>query len=94
MASYSEKILDDAVEGEKPLGLASRFESAHLPCTLIWYAATNFDALELRKEQRLVWPAVSWLALPRAQDFSYHYPFGVSLALWEPSLSLLKFAGC
>jgi basic amino acid/polyamine antiporter, APA family len=35
-------------------------------CTLIWYAATNFDALELRKEQRLVWPAVSWLALPRA----------------------------
>ena len=31
MASYSEKILDDTVDGEKALGLASRFESAHLP---------------------------------------------------------------
>jgi hypothetical protein len=31
MASYSKKVLDDTVEGEKPLGLASRFESAHLP---------------------------------------------------------------
>ena len=28
MAFYSEKILDDTVEGEKPLGLAGRFESA------------------------------------------------------------------
>ena len=28
MASYSEKILDDTVEGQKPLGLISRFESA------------------------------------------------------------------
>ena len=34
MTSYSEKILDDAVEGEKPLGLASRFEAAHLPFPL------------------------------------------------------------
>jgi hypothetical protein len=29
VASYSEKILDDAVEGEKPLSLAGRFESEH-----------------------------------------------------------------
>jgi len=34
MASYSEKIVDDPVEGEKPLGLAGRFESAHLPFPL------------------------------------------------------------
>ena len=34
MASYAEKILDDTVEGEKPLGLARRFESAHLPFPL------------------------------------------------------------
>jgi hypothetical protein len=31
MASSSKKILDDSMEGEKPLGLASRFESAHVP---------------------------------------------------------------
>jgi len=30
VASHSEEILEDTVEGEKPLGLASRFESAHL----------------------------------------------------------------
>jgi hypothetical protein len=34
MASYSKKILHDTVEGEKSLGLASRFESAHLPFPL------------------------------------------------------------
>jgi len=28
IASYSEKILDDTVEGERPLSLAGRFESA------------------------------------------------------------------
>jgi hypothetical protein len=34
MTSYSEKILDDTVEGKKPLGLARRFEAAHLPFPL------------------------------------------------------------
>ena len=34
MASYSEKILDNTVEGEKPLGLASRFESRM--CRSLW----------------------------------------------------------
>src|SRR5690242_9882952 len=34
MASHSEKILHDGVEGEKPLGLASRLESPHLPFLL------------------------------------------------------------
>ena len=34
VASYSEKILDDTVEGEKPLRLAGRFEAAHVPFSL------------------------------------------------------------
>src|SRR5438552_15890521 len=31
--------------------------------TLVWYSIVHFDALQLRKEQRLVWSAVSWLGL-------------------------------
>jgi hypothetical protein len=31
VASESEKILEDALKGEEPLGLTGRFESAHLP---------------------------------------------------------------
>ena len=31
--------------------------------TLVWYSIVHFDALKLRKEQRLVWPVVSWLGL-------------------------------
>ena len=34
MASESEHIVDRAMEGEKPLGLKSRFESTHLPFPL------------------------------------------------------------
>jgi hypothetical protein len=34
VAFESEKILDDAVKGEEPLGLTGRFESAHLPFPL------------------------------------------------------------
>jgi hypothetical protein len=45
MASYSEKILDDTVEGEKPLGLASRFESTHLPLPLPGRLMRTFGAI-------------------------------------------------
>jgi hypothetical protein len=45
MASYSEKILDDTVEGEKPLGLAGRFESAHLPFPLAGRLMRGFGAI-------------------------------------------------
>jgi hypothetical protein len=45
MASNSKKILDDTVEGEKPLGLASRFESAHLPFPLASRLMRGFDAI-------------------------------------------------
>ena len=45
MASYSKKILDDTVEGEKPLGLASRFESAHLPFPLAGRLMRGFGAI-------------------------------------------------
>ena len=45
MASDSEKILDDTVEGEKPLGLASGFESAHLPFPLASRLMRGFGAI-------------------------------------------------
>ena len=45
MASYPEKILDDTVEGEKPLGLASRLESAHLPFSLAGWLMRTFGAI-------------------------------------------------
>ena len=45
MAAYSKKILDDTVEGEKPLGLASRFESAHLPLPLAGRLMRGFGAI-------------------------------------------------
>jgi APA family basic amino acid/polyamine antiporter len=32
-------------------------------CTLVWYAATNFAALELRPAQRLAWAGLSWLGI-------------------------------
>jgi hypothetical protein len=40
-----EKVLDDTVEGEKPLGLASRFESAHVPFSLASRLMRNFGAI-------------------------------------------------
>jgi len=45
MAPYSEEILDDSVEGEKPLGLASRFEAAHLPFPLAGRLMRGFGAI-------------------------------------------------
>jgi hypothetical protein len=45
MASYSEKILDDTVEGEKPLSLSSRFESAHLSFPLAGRLMRGFGAI-------------------------------------------------
>jgi hypothetical protein len=45
MAPYSEKILDDTVEREKLLGLASRFESAHLPFPLASRLMRGFGAV-------------------------------------------------
>ena len=32
-------------------------------CTLVWYAATNFAALELRQNERFAWAIVSWLGI-------------------------------
>jgi hypothetical protein len=45
MPSYSEKILDDTVEGEKPLSLSSRFESAHLLFPLAGRLMRGFGAI-------------------------------------------------
>ena len=45
MASYSEKILDETVEGKKSLGLASRFESAHVPFPLAGRLMRSFGAI-------------------------------------------------
>jgi hypothetical protein len=43
--SQSEKILDDAVKGEEPLQLTSRFESAHLPFPLAGRVMRDFGAI-------------------------------------------------
>jgi hypothetical protein len=40
-----EQILDDAVEGEKSLGLNRRFESAHLPLPLVGRLMRDFSAI-------------------------------------------------
>src|SRR6266700_2480439 len=45
VAPYPEKILDDTVEGEKPLGLAGRFESAHVPFSLAGRLMRAFSAI-------------------------------------------------
>src|SRR6266567_6561357 len=46
-------------------------------CTLIWYAATNFAALELRKGQRFAWSIVSWLGIAACLGLF------LSLPLWS-----------
>src|SRR5258708_20203365 len=46
-------------------------------CTLIWYAATNFAALELRKGQRFTWSLVSWLGIAACLGLF------LSLPLWS-----------
>ena len=45
MASNSKKILDDAMEGEEPLRLASRLEAAHLPFPLAGRLMRGFGAI-------------------------------------------------
>ncbi len=45
VASESEKILDDALKGEEPLGLTGRFESAHLPFPLAGRLMRDFGAI-------------------------------------------------
>ena len=45
MAAYSKKILDDTVEGEKPLRLASRLEAAHVPFPLAGRLMRGFGAI-------------------------------------------------
>jgi hypothetical protein len=45
MPSNSKTILDDTVDGEKPLGLASRFKSAHVPFPLAGRLMRDFGAI-------------------------------------------------
>ncbi len=45
VTSESEKILDDAVKGEGPLRLTSRFESAHVPFPLAGMLMRDFGAI-------------------------------------------------
>jgi hypothetical protein len=45
VASESEKILDDALKGEEPLRLTSRFESAHLPFSLAGRLMRDFRTI-------------------------------------------------
>jgi hypothetical protein len=45
MAADSEQVLDDTVEGQKPLGLIGRFESTHLPLPLPGWLMRNFRAI-------------------------------------------------
>jgi len=44
VASYSEKILEDTVEGKKAVGLARRFESADLSFSLAGRLMQGFGA--------------------------------------------------
>ena len=46
-------------------------------CTLVWYAATNFAALELRKGQRFAWSIISWLGIAACLGLF------LSLPLWS-----------
>jgi hypothetical protein len=45
MAPNSKKTLDDSLKAEKPLGLASRLESAHLPFPLPGPLMRGFGAI-------------------------------------------------
>ena len=63
-----------------PLRLLMPVASA---CTLVWYAATHFAALELRRNQRFAWGIVSWLGIAAC--------FGLFLSL--PRWSIVGAAG-
>jgi hypothetical protein len=43
--AHSEEILDGIVDGEKPLGVLSRFESAHLPFPLTGRLMRGFESI-------------------------------------------------
>lgn len=45
--------------------------------TLVWYAATNFAALQLNNEQRFAWPIISWLGIAACLGLFF------SLPLWS-----------
>ena len=45
VTAYSKEILDDTMEGEKALGLARRFESAHVSFSLAGRLMRNFGAI-------------------------------------------------
>jgi len=53
VSSYPEKFLNDTVEVEKALGLANRFESAHVPLPLAGRLMRNFGAI-VREKFRVV----------------------------------------
>jgi len=42
--------------------------------TLVWYSVVNFDSLMLPRDQRLVWPVVSWLGLAGCLAFLASLP--------------------
>jgi hypothetical protein len=46
VAAYAEKILDETVEGENALSLASRFESAHVSFPLAGRLIRDFGAID------------------------------------------------
>ena len=62
MAPNSKKILDDSLKGEKPLGLASRLESAHLPFPLAGRLMRGFGAIV-----GVTFRVMSYLAQDRSQ---------------------------
>jgi hypothetical protein len=45
VAAHAEQILDGIMEGEKPLGVPSRFESAHLPFPLAGRLMRGFGSI-------------------------------------------------
>ncbi len=57
-------------------------------CTLVWYAATNFAALELRPAQRFAWAGVSWLGIAACVGLFFSLPRW-SIAGTVGSLALL-----
>ena len=57
-------------------------------CTLVWYAATNFAALELRRSQRFAWAIVSWLGIAACLGLFLSLPRW-SLAVAGGALALL-----
>ena len=57
-------------------------------CTLVWYAATNFAALKLERQQRFAWPVVSWLGIAACVGIFFSLPLW-SIAATAGMLGLL-----